>query len=275
MFKNRTASLASLILLTFLWTLPAYGLVITGPTLTQVERNWGDFGLIFRAEADITLVSVEFPNQGRADVIQLRRYLDGEVLASIPVAGGNYHAIVDINYPLDANETYALVATTPTNKYYGPLGVFRFPVTNGELTVLSSYLGRPNSAYWLSFNNITTELRKQTIEAVVDIKPGSDVNPINLRSKGLVPVAILTTDALDALSVDLNSIVFAGARPAKSAVQDVDGDGNMDLLLHFRTADLSELTADSTEAVLTGATVDSISIVGKDSVKILAPAFVQ
>jgi len=113
-------------------------------------------------------------------------------------------------------------------------------------------------------------LKTETIEAVIDIKPGSDVNPINLKSKGLLPVAILTTDDLDALVVDLDSIIFAGAKPVKWAVQDIDGDGNNDILLHFETQDLSDLSSGSTEAVLTGATLDSTPFIGKDSVKILS-----
>ena len=259
-----------MILLTFFWTLPAYGLVITGPTLNQVERGWGDFGLLIRAEADIKLLSVGFPNQGLADVVHLRRYTDGALLASIPVPAGNKNAVVDINCPLTANEIYELVATTPNNRYYGKLGVLAFPVSNPELTVQASYFGRPYNALWFSFNNITTDLNIiKTIEAVIDIKPDSDTNPINLKSKGLVPVAIITKDNLDALTVDLNSIIFAGAKPVKWRVKDIDGDGNDDLLLHFATQALSDLSLDSTEAVLTGVTLDSIPLIGKDSVKII------
>lgn len=269
MFRIKNVIITALLLFSFLWTLPAYALVIAGPTLNQAERGWGDFGLLLRAEADITLLSVGFPNQGLADVIQLRRYSDGVVLASIPVPAGNNHATVDINCPLTANEVYELVATTPNNRYWGYLGALSFPVSSPELTVQASYFGRPYSALWFSFNDITTELRTETIEAVIDIKPGSDVNPLNLKSKGLVPVALLTTDDLDALTVDLNSLIFAGAKPVKWVVQDINGDGNNDLLLHFETTDLSDLSSSSTEAVLTGATIDSTPIIGKDSVKIL------
>ena len=270
MIKNRTASLTALILLTFLWTLPAYGLIIEGPTLNLSEAGWSDFGLLIRAEADTNLLSVEFPNQGLADVIQLRRTSDGALLASIPVPAGNNNAIVNINYPLTANETYELVATTPSNKYYGELGMLAFPVANPELAVQASYFGRPYNGLWFTFNNITTGVNKtETLEAVIDIKPGSDINPINLRSNGLVPVAVLTTDDLDALTVDLNSIIFAGAKPVKRKVQDIDGDGNNDILLHFKTIELSDLSSSSTEAVLTGVTLDSTPFSGKDSVKIL------
>lgn len=85
----------------------------------------------------------------------------------------------------------------------------------------------------------------------------------------MTPVAVLTTDDLDALTLDINSIIFAGAQPAKWVVQDMDSDGDSDILLHFETADLSDLSPDSTEAVLTGFTMDSVPVIGKDAVKII------
>lgn len=310
MIKTRTASLTALILLTFFWTLPAYGLVIAGPTLDQAEIGFGDFGLMISADMDTTLLSVDFPNQGLADVIELRRYMDGAVLASIPVPAGNNQASVAINYPLTANEMYVLVATTPNNRYYGNMGMLMFPVTNTEITVQASYFGMPYPWLWFAFNNINTGPgvivpdpvpdptpvpdpvpvpdptpvpdpdpvpepdpvpvpEPDPLVAVIDIKPGSAINPINLHSKGLVPVAILTTQDLDALTVDVTSVIFAGATPVRLTVQDINGDGNMDLLLHFETADLSDLSSGSTEAVLTGVTADSTPIIGRDSVKII------
>jgi hypothetical protein len=42
----------------------------------------------------------------------------------------------------------------------------------------------------------------------IDIKPGSFPNSINPRSKGVIPVAILTTDTFDATTVDPLSVTF-------------------------------------------------------------------
>jgi len=107
-----------------------------------------------------------------------------------------------------------------------------------------------------------------TIEVDIDIKPGSDPNSINLKSKGVVPVAVLTTNDFDASTVDPDTVEFAGAEPVRWTMEDVDGDGDMDMLFHFKTQELN-LDEDSTEAILTGATLDGTSIEGTDTVNIV------
>jgi len=102
----------------------------------------------------------------------------------------------------------------------------------------------------------------------IDIKPGSDPNSINLKSKGVVPVAVLTTDDFDASTVDPDTVEFAGAEPVRWTMEDVDGDGDMDMLFHFKTQELN-LDGDSTEATLTGETVDGVQIEGTDTVNIV------
>jgi len=108
----------------------------------------------------------------------------------------------------------------------------------------------------------------QLIAVGIDIKPGSDPNSINLKSKGVVPVAILTTPDFDAASVDPATVVFADAAPLRWAMEDVDGDGDVDMVLHFKTQTLN-LSSSSTEATLTGSTLGGMPIEGTDSVRIV------
>ncbi len=127
-----------------------------------------------------------------------------------------------------------------------------------------------------------------TIAVELDIKPGSDENPVNLRSRGVLPVAILTTDAFDAADVDVSTVTLGdgdeddtsvaarGRNPRRAArphasVEDVDDDGDLDLALKFRTEDLVEnddLNDATTELFLNGATQDGTPIVGSDAVQI-------
>ena len=105
-------------------------------------------------------------------------------------------------------------------------------------------------------------------EVVIDIKPGGNPNSINLKSQGVVPVAVLTTADFDAATVDPATVEFAGAAPVRWVLEDVDDDGDVDMLFHFKTQEL-DLTQNSTEATLTGQTVDEIPIHGTDEVRIV------
>lgn len=103
----------------------------------------------------------------------------------------------------------------------------------------------------------------------IDIKPGSDPNSINPRSRGVIPVAILTTADFDATMVDPLSVVFgpegASETHGKGHIEDLDGDGDLDLMLHFRTQETGIACGD-TDASLTGETFDGQFIEGVDSV---------
>jgi hypothetical protein len=81
------------------------------------------------------------------------------------------------------------------------------------------------------------EVQPQPLSVQIDVKPGSDPNSINLASKGVIAVAIFTTDDFDASQVDASTVVFAGASAVHSALEDVDGDGDLDMVLHFRVQD--------------------------------------
>jgi len=111
----------------------------------------------------------------------------------------------------------------------------------------------------------------------IDIKPGSVLNfikCINLRE--VITVAILTTDDFDARTVDHNTVIFEGASEihvnkdyeTRRHEEDIDGDGKIDLLFHFRLENTT-LTCTSTEGTLTGETFDGIPITGSDVVNMI------
>ena len=79
----------------------------------------------------------------------------------------------------------------------------------------------------------------------VDIKPGDNANLINLRSRGKLPVAILSTAAFDATAINPFTVTVAGApvilKPngtPMSSLEDINGDGLLDLVVHVSTAAL-------------------------------------
>jgi hypothetical protein len=103
----------------------------------------------------------------------------------------------------------------------------------------------------------------------IDVKPNTYPNDVNLKQKGVIPVAILTTADFDALSVNPSTVVLQGQEPVHWAAQDVDNDGNVDLIFQFDATTLP-LTQESTTVVLTGKTIDGIDILGMDTVNIVA-----
>ncbi len=108
------------------------------------------------------------------------------------------------------------------------------------------------------------------ISAEIDIKPGRNPNKIKLKSKGVIPVAILTTHNFDATTVDPLSVEFGpkGATEShgRGHIEDVDGDGDADLVLHFRTR-RTGIQCGDTSVSLTGHTFGGQMIEGSDSIK--------
>ena len=105
--------------------------------------------------------------------------------------------------------------------------------------------------------------------AVIDVKPGSGTNPINVRSRGVIPVAVLGGGGIDITEIEAGSLVFgpAGATIAHRSAhfEDVDGDGLLDLLAHFRTLDTGLTRADS-DACLDFFTVDGSAFRACDAI---------
>jgi hypothetical protein len=81
------------------------------------------------------------------------------------------------------------------------------------------------------------------IEVAIDIKPASCPNPLNLKSKGVLPVAILGSEDFDVTQVDPASIRLEGIAPLRCSLEDISTpsedcteegpDGFLDLTLMF------------------------------------------
>ena len=139
------------------------------------------------------------------------------------------------------------------------------------------------------------------IAVPVDIKPGSCPNPVNVVSRGVLPVAILGTPDFDVTQIDPKTILLNGIKPLRYAYEDVgtpyepfkgkwdwdaysciEGgpDGYLDLSLKFDTQEFVESLKSQKEIVdkepvvveLKGNLYDGTPIKGEDVVLILDKA---
>jgi len=121
------------------------------------------------------------------------------------------------------------------------------------------------------------------VDVDIDIKPCSDPNSVNLKSKGVLPVAILSTEVFDATTVDWETVTLDGIPAIKAEAVDVndtevcDGgecwctgaDGLIDLVVYFNTRDFVSWDENTIEAMLEGETYAGMSIQGIDAVRIV------
>ena len=148
-------------------------------------------------------------------------------------------------------------------------------------------------------NNIATlpcsaATSESVIKVAVDIKPGSCPNPLNVKSKGILPVAIPGTDDVDVTQIDPDSILLAGLPPLRWDFEDVatpydadttqddclacsqnGPDGVLDLTLKFNKQHIvaaigSVSDGECMPMEISGEFWDGTSIVGADIVRIKA-----
>lgn len=193
-----------------------------------------------------------FPLPGNATAVKVAVAIDNDVQVFINC--------VDISGGLQQNEGCA------------ERDGFVFPVPASILVFGSDNLlaVRARDRGFISY--VDVEVRADipsVVPVAIDIKPGSFPNSINPSSNGVTPVAILATESFDATTVDPATVLFgvtgSEAAPVHWALEDVDGDGDADMILHFNTQSMGIQCGD-TAASLTGRTFTGQMIEGADSI---------
>ena len=181
-----------------------------------------------------------------------------------------YMASKDGNYTFNSND---LPSGTPQGKYSGSNTWDVTSIFNQGGTNTMTY---DNAHWWYKIPLEILTAQVILTPVTIDILPGTFPNEINLGSGGTVPVAIFSTDTFDATDVDPLTVTLAGAsvelkkngKPMASSDEDVNGDGFLDLVVHFGTEAL-QLSSEDTEATLQGETYGGEYIEGTDSVCIV------
>jgi probable HAF family extracellular repeat protein len=126
------------------------------------------------------------------------------------------------------------------------------------------------------------------VNVAVDIKPRSCPNPLNVKSRGVLPVAVLGSEDFDVNTVDIASICLAGVGPIRSSYEDVAApvsdandcncttagpDGYTDLTLKFETYKIVNAIGEVTDGevlplTIAGVLLDETHIEGADCIVI-------
>jgi len=192
--------------------------------------------------------------------------------------GGIYDVVITLHATSPTTATaYMSVNGEPQGFYApwrdGPPQLWPVGMTfTGDMTRMQVFWGiyGYGATHSVAFTDITVNGTLYTIPVDINIKDGGGPAPINIGANGVVPVSVLTTPAFNAMDVFPATVLFAGASPERDQMADVDGDGDLDLLMHVRTSGLA-LDATSTTAVLTGGTWIGQPIKGSGAVKVIVP----
>jgi hypothetical protein len=253
------------------------------------------FNLLFvnpeaETETDVTAFMMAIPYPSDAAMLQVRR--DGRVLSEVNLntkllrdavntvpdigfAGDPAQSRTDLHAEIDQIES--LLATGKSIQAQQVLRDVLLPHIESTLVgyVATSPLQLEKTQMLEVVDSVlervTNFVDEHTpINITIAIKPGSEVAPINPKSNGNTPVAILTTADFDASTVDPSSTHFGRngteAPATKHGMEDVNQDGKLDLVIHFSTKAMGIVCGDTT-AKLTGATKSGQSIVGSGAIK--------
>ena len=229
------------------------------------------FGLTFGPDGNLYVCSFFGTGKG------IFRYngVTGEFIDEFVTAGsGGLKAAINLAFGPDGNLYVCSFNTSEVLRYNGQTGDFIDVFASG---------GGLNRAADLVF------VSEPVIPINVDIKPGSCPNPFNVKSKGVLPVAILGTEEFDVSAIDAASIFLNGVPAIRSSYEDVGGpvanpnececttdagDGFGDLVLKFYTQQIVETlgevnAGDILTLPLTGVLNDETGIEGADCVVIV------
>lgn len=188
----------------------------------------------------------------------------------------------DASYPLDEDSdshrdsliTNAKLPATGTYTIGVSSNPRRFSTTGGGLdpTYASSLNSFSSGDYRLIISRVTTAV----MQINIDIKPGKgdSAAPINPKSKGKIPVALLSLGEFDAVMVKVDSLRFGptGTEASPSSCgkdgEDVNGDGRLDLVCHFPNQ-LAAFSESDDEGMVKGMTNDGRRFEGRGSLKVM------
>ena len=206
--------------------------------ISYIENHWNDNGV----QHEFPWTSLGWVDSYQAMFMTMKGF-EGLGINTITVGGS------DIDW-FD-NVSDVIVANQHENGYWEYLNT---DITEGEQSPVLRTV-------WalLTLERVVPTVK---LSVYVDIKPGSWPNPINLKAKGVLPVAVLGTENFDVTLIDPETITLTRddvecfvvpirwsyedvATPYEDGYggHDLNGDGYMDLTLKFKTQEVVECLA--------------------------------
>jgi hypothetical protein len=220
----------------------------------------------------------------------------GEILYEIPGSAYAFEHLIDDEDPNGEASPVQYVF-----ELFHPMeGTYTVQVWGSESMEYSAYFfgyddeGNPSTAsdigmttpgsvhtYLVDYSNMPGQGTTIQVLVQIDIKPGSEPNPVSLKSKGTIPVVILSAPGFDAPGqVNPNSLTFGatgdedsldrrGKDPvANCSAEDVNADGLADLVCHF-SIEKAGFEHGATAGFLGGQTTYGTAITGSDAILVV------
>jgi hypothetical protein len=153
------------------------------------------------------------------------------------------------------------------------VAVSNYPRVYQKNGILANPLRVANGDYKLIISGVTPSVQQINI----DIKPGNDeLAPLNPKSKGKIPVALLSSKEFNALNADTTSLSFGSTGKeislshCNSGGDDFNNDGLLDLLCHFENQQAGFVQGDL-EAILRGKQKTGSRFEGRALMKVVVP----
>lgn len=201
--------------------------------------------------------------------------------------GGTYDIVITLQATSDTSGTAYMTINGESQGFYvpgwhsGPADLMPAGMTfTGDMTLMQVFYGLYGygATHTVVFEDITVQGCR--VDVNIDIKPGSDPNSINLKSKGLLPIAIFGSDTVDVTeivpsTIKIGTVGLATRGSSKNKLafsfEQVNEDEDMDMMVFFEIQQLApeELDASTQQLILTGEFGDETPLVGIDSVRIV------
>jgi hypothetical protein len=215
------------------------------------------------------LGGIDLADGGSSDRFRVVLHTEAALGATISVVTNESEAsIAFVNLPATSSMAVVEVPFTDFAISSGSTAPADFSDV-GAIIINFAFFSNPSATHVARIESVST-VPPLSVTFDLDIKPGSDTNPINLAGRGLIPVALLGSESTDVSQVDMDSLAFGPGEAlpthaARGHFEDVNGDGFVDLLSHYRTADAG-IVFGAESACVTGSTLSGVPFSSCDAI---------